>query len=367
MRVCQILEQAPQVSETFLADVATYLPAEVTVLFGPSPSIAGRPALSQSRPAQALRALAGYFPSWEVTKAYVSAFRRARPDVVLAEYGPVGVRVAEACRIARVPLVVRFHGYDASTKDVLDRYGQAYRYLFDKAAAVIGVSQAMMRRLGDLGAPAGKLHYVVYGVDCDRFQGSQPGEVQPIFLATGRFVDKKAPHLTLLAFRDVLRSHPAATLRMIGDGPLHGSCQDLVEQMGLTDSVSFLGSQSHAVVADEMTRARVFVQHSVEARNGDCEGTPLAILEAGASGLPVVSTRHGGIPDVVIEGSTGFLVEERDVPAMAAHMVTLAEQPALARELGKNARLRIRQAFSHTSCMERLHAIMTRAASAVVR
>jgi colanic acid/amylovoran biosynthesis glycosyltransferase len=367
MRVCQILAETPQVSETFLADVATYLPAEVTVLFGAVPSIAGRPALSQSRPAQAFRALAGYIPSWEITKAYVSAFQRAKPDVVLAEYGPVGVKVAEACRIARVPLVVRFHGYDASTKDVLDRYGQAYRHLFDKAAAVISVSQAMMRRLRDLGAPAGKLHYVVYGVDCDRFRGSQPGDAPPIFLATGRFVDKKAPHLTVLAFRDVVRSHPAAKLRMIGDGPLLGSCQDLVEQMGMTETVSFLGSQPHAVVADEMTRARVFVQHSVESRTGDCEGTPLAILEAGASGLPVVSTRHGGIPDVVVEGSTGFLVEERDVPAMAARMVMLAEQPVLAGELGQNARLRIRQEFSHAWSMERLHATITGAASAVVR
>ena len=151
---------------------------------------------------------------------------------------------------------------------------------------------------------------------------------------------------------------------MIGDGPLLGMCQDLVEQMGMAGSVSLLGSQPHAVVASEMSRARVFVQHSVEARNGDSEGTPVAILEAGASGLPVVSTRHGGIPDVVVDGTTGFLVAERDVSGMAVHMVRLAERPALAAELGQNARLRIRQDFSHTSSMERLHAVLARAASA---
>ena len=86
------------------------------------------------------------------------------------------------------------------------------------------------------------------------------------------------------------------------DGPLMSECRRLAQVLGIEQSVTFLGAQAPAVVREEMRSVRCFVQHSVEAASGDCEGTPVAIIEAGATGLPVVATRHGGIPDVVIEG-----------------------------------------------------------------
>jgi glycosyltransferase involved in cell wall biosynthesis len=95
-----------------------------------------------------------------------------------------------------------------------------------------------------------------------------------------------------------------------------------------------------------MRKARAFVQHSMQANDGDSEGTPLAILEAGASGLPVVSTRHAGIPDVVLDSDTGLLVEEGDVDGMAQCMIRLAESPKLALELGTAARERIAEDFT---------------------
>src|SRR3984893_13716667 len=111
-------------------------------------------------------------------------------------------------------------------------------------------------------------------------------------------------------------------------------------------AVTFLGGQPPEGVRQELRRSRCFVQHSVESSMGDSEGTPVSILEAGATGLPVVSTRHAGIPDVVIEGETGFLVDERDVDAMAQHMTRIVEEPGLARELGLAARRRIQQHFA---------------------
>ena len=84
----------------------------------------------------------------------------------------------------------------------------------------------------------------------------------------------------------------------------------------------------------------------MEALSGDCEGTPVGILEAGASGLPVVATRHGGIPDVVVEAETGFLVDEGDVVGMAEHVLRLAREPALAGEMGRAAHRRIGEHFS---------------------
>ena len=112
-----------------------------------------------------------------------------------------------------------------------------------------------------------------------------------------------------------------------------------------------------------MRRARMFVQHSVEASSGDSEGTPVSIMEAGASGLPVVSTYHGGIPDVVIHDETGLLVKERDVAGMAHHMVRLLADRALARKFGHAARQRVEMHFSATRSIECLWTIIKIAAT----
>jgi glycosyltransferase involved in cell wall biosynthesis len=109
-------------------------------------------------------------------------------------------------------------------------------------------------------------------------------------------------------------------------------------------------------VQAQMAEALAFVQHSVTAPNGDMEGTPVAVLEAGAAGLPVIATRHAGIPDVVIEGETGLLVDEHDVEGMAAMMIRLAEMPETAMEMGSAARKRVREHFSmeqHISLLNR--------------
>ena len=95
-----------------------------------------------------------------------------------------------------------------------------------------------------------------------------------------------------------------------------------------------------------MRRARAAVQHSMRASNGDSEGTPNSLKEAGASGLPVVATRHGGIPDIIIDGKTGFLVDEGDVERMAEYMTQLAKDPILAARLGRAAREHVCAEFS---------------------
>ena len=297
------------------------------------------------------------------TVAYEKVFRRYRPSAVLAEYGTAGVGAMAACRRAGIPLVVHFHGYDASQRDVLLENASTYPRLFEEAAAIVAVSRAMQQRLITMGAPSGKVYYNPYGVDCREFCGADPTKAAPSFVAVGRLTAKKAPETTLEAFAKVYRLWPTATLRIVGDGPLMTECRTRAGTLGIQDAVQFLGAQPPAVVREEMQRARCFVQHSVEASSGDSEGTPVAILEAGATGLPVVSTRHGGIPDVVIDGETGFLVDEDDVDGMAQCMLRLAEDPVLAGRLGDAARARIKSFFS----MERSIAELWRIIQSCVR
>jgi glycosyltransferase involved in cell wall biosynthesis len=277
---------------------------------------------------------------------------------VLAEFGPTGVAVMDACRRLSLPLVVHFHGYDLSVRRVLQQHGAAYSLLFRQAAGLVAVSRAMQEKLVALGAPPERVHYNPCGVDCALFDGATPAESPPVVLAVGRFVEKKAPQLTLAAFARVLGECPEARLHMIGDGPLFGECRRLAARLGISHGVTFMGRQPHRVVAEEMRRARLFAQHSIEAASGDSEGTPVSILEAGAAGLPVVSTRHGGIPDVVLDEETGLLVEEQDVTGMSHRMLRLLCDPRLAGALGRAARRHVETHFSAARSNERLWTII---------
>jgi glycosyltransferase involved in cell wall biosynthesis len=279
-------------------------------------------------------------------------------EVVLAEYGPTGVAVLDACARAAIPLVVHLHGFDAYHRPTLDRYAEGYARLFREAAAIVAVSREMEQVLLSLGAPRDRLFYNPYGVDVSIFSGGDPATAGPIFVAVGRFVEKKAPDLVVLAFAEVRRACPEARLIMVGDGPLWGATQHLARALNVADAIEFLGPRPHAEVAAIMRRARAFVQHSVVAADGDAEGTPVAVLEAGATGLPVIATRHGGIPDVVLSGDTGFLVDERDIGAMAGHMIQLATHPLLADRLGRAARQRICAEFSASRATETLLQIL---------
>lgn len=266
-------------------------------------------------------------------------------DVVLAEYGPTGLGILDACRRFQVPLVVHFHGFDASF--ILKRNPRFYERLFAAKVPLVVVSKLMMQNLLQAGAFPQCLHYNVYGPH-PTFEGIAQKHTPtiPIFLAIGRFVPKKAPHKTIVAFAETIKHVPNAQLWMVGDGDLLDVCQELTRALGIASSVRFLGVQSRAQIQDLMKQVTAFVQHSVTAPSGDMEGTPVAILEAMLAGLPVISTLHGGIPDVVLHEQTGYLCEEGDVKAMATYMIRLAQQPSLAREMGKKGMERIQNHFT---------------------
>jgi glycosyltransferase involved in cell wall biosynthesis len=281
---------------------------------------------------------------------------------VLAETGTMGAFVHAACERGKLPYVVHFHGVDAYGRELLAESRSHYHAFFKRAASLVVVSRAMRAQLIGLGAPAGSIVLAPYGVDVDPPQVADPAHAGPCFVAVGRFVEKKAPHLTLQAFAAVLRQLPEARLVMVGDGPLLAVCRRWAEDNGIAGAVTFAGARSRAEVSRHMALSRVFVQHSLTASNGDSEGLPLAVLEAGAHGLPVVSTRHAGIPDAVRNGMDGLLVAERDVSAMAAAMLRLALDPGLSARLGASFRARVAAKYSREHSIRRLRGILQAAA-----
>jgi glycosyltransferase involved in cell wall biosynthesis len=235
-------------------------------------------------------------------------------------------------------LVVIFHGFDAFMEVTLIRYRDTYRELFASAAALVAVSEPMRRQLIGLGAPAERIVVNPCGVDPGVFQLASPASAEPLFLAVGRFVGKKGPLHTIRAFAKVHQVLPSTRLTMIGTGPLLESSQTLAAELGVSDAISFLGACSHATVQAQVHQARAVVQHSMCCESGDQEGTPVALIEAQMAGVPVVATTHAGIPGVVLDGRTGFLVPEGDVDGMAMAMLRLAQDPQLAAEMGIAAR-----------------------------
>jgi len=160
----------------------------------------------------------------------------------------------------------------------------------------------------------------------------------------------------------LLLNVPDARLTMVGQGPLWESCVQRVRSEGLADRVALPGVKEPAEVAALMRGARAFVQHSVRALSGDSEGTPLAVLEAMASGLPVIATRHTGIGDVVVHEEHGLLCDEFDVAAMAAHMERVARHPDLAGRMGRAGRVHVEKHHRVEDSVARLQAILDRCA-----
>ncbi|MBN8852301.1 MAG: hypothetical protein BGO55_00965 [Sphingobacteriales bacterium 50-39] len=269
--------------------------------------------------------------------------KRHHIDVILAEFGFTGLAMAKLSRKTGIPLIVHFHGVDAYSKEVLETYD--YKPLFQTAEKVIVVSRHMYQQLVRLGCPEAKLVLNPYGPANIFFSVNNKYSSRD-FLAIGRFVDKKAPQYTIRAFKQATEFHPDARLTMVGEGPLLEDCKRLVRELDIEEKVGFAGVLQPEKIADLVSESLAFVQHSRTAPNGDSEGTPVAVLEAGAGGLPVIATRHAGIPDVVLEGHTGLLVEEGDIDGMSRAMIRMLDAPELAGQMGSAARRRILENFT---------------------
>jgi glycosyltransferase involved in cell wall biosynthesis len=252
--------------------------------------------------------------------------------LIIANYGQSGAEIAEISKDLKIPLIVHFHGYDASVKTVIEKYRLKYQKMFQISKAVIAVSNEMKQDLIRLGCPSEKIFLLRYSPLPD-FLDLDPDLSSNQIIAIGRFVEKKAPHLTLLAMKRVQDIHPEIKLKFIGDGQLTPICMDICSGLDLKN-VEFLGVLSQEEVIKEMERSFCFVQHSKTASNGDKEGTPVAVLEAMAAGIPIVSTFHAGIPDIVQNGINGFLVGEGDVQGMANAIIRLYNDRELVKAMG---------------------------------
>lgn len=341
-------------SQTFIQQQIANLPYSIHLLYGgnlPTHRAAGPDAPGHALPGENA-------DPWIRVRAIADYLIDQKVSAVLAQFGPCAVEMMPACEAANVPLLAHFHGYDAARVEILASYGKRYRALFAQAHAVIAVSREMHARLAAMGAPPERLHYIPYGVDTDVFHGANPADNGPDFLMVGRQVEKKGHLLALMAFADLIQTHSACALRIVGSGPLRESGEMLARALGIGGQVRWLGVLSPKEVAAELRKSRALIQFSHTTPSGDREGTPLAVLEAMASGIPVIGSRHAGIPDVIEDEVHGLLVDQFDLAGLAQALRRLAAEPVLAARLGSAAARRVRSHYAREHYLDRLAALI---------
>jgi glycosyltransferase involved in cell wall biosynthesis len=277
----------------------------------------------------------------------------------LANYGPLGTHIFTACQESNTPFVVHFHGFDASEKKTIAHYGEDYRTILPVAKAVIVVSQVMKMDIEEICGTLKNLHVLPYGVDTEKFiPGAKKSNQSIQLISVGRFTAKKAPIMSIKAFQILLEKLPTAYLTMIGDGELWEEAKKYVEENGLGENVAFMGQQKPDLILEKLQEADIFIQHSIKTPSGDSEGTPNSILEASACGLPIVSTVHAGIPEAVIQGETGILVQESDFKAMGEALISIANDPILRIKMGESARNHMLKNYEIKTQAEKLRGLL---------
>ncbi|HYC37554.1 MAG TPA: glycosyltransferase family 4 protein [Usitatibacter sp.] len=269
--------------------------------------------------------------------------RRHGVGAVLGEYLDQFLDFAPLVERLRLPYVVQAHGIDVSAS--IRRPEMAQRYLrYAGARAILTRCEHHRRRLLEVGLPEDKVHVNPGGVAIPPAPPVRDDSAARRLLAIGVMVPKKGPIYLLEAFRRALEQEPRLTLDYIGGGDLMPAAEHFVVMFGLQDRIRLLGFVPEDVKQRLLRECGVFVQHSITNPNtGDEEGLPAAIQEAMAQGMAVVSTRHSGIPEAVVDGLTGLLVDEGDVNGMAAAMVEASRRP---RDLGEQGYRRAAELYA---------------------
>lgn len=280
-------------------------------------------------------------------RAFARFLKEQEVEAILGEYLDFLPHLVRETEASGVRWFGHALGYDVSMRLRSGRWARIYRDSFSHASGVVVVAAHMRRKLIEIGIPEFKISIIpCCSVPLPTLPLREPGPIVK-FAAVGRMVPKKAPLLLLESFRKARLESESMALTMIGDGPLLDDAQAYLREYGLEAAVTLMGAQSREAVQSLLLESHAFVQHSVvDPVSGDAEGLPVAILEAMGNGLPVVSTRHAGIPDAVVEGVTGFLVDESDTDAMASGLARLAADPSLRARMGEAAWRRATEKFS---------------------
>jgi colanic acid/amylovoran biosynthesis glycosyltransferase len=384
MKVALVVGQFPALSETFVLDQITGLldrGAEVDIYAGgrrPQPavhpavdrySLVERTTYSVPEPegtvAHRARVLQLLLPALRRTRGALRIARSdanaalrfsnlagggtRRYDVIHCHFGPHGMwgMAMRNTGLLSGKLVTTFHGYDLS-RYLRETRPDVYQRLFQEGDLFLPISRFWRDKLVSLGCAPEKIRVHHMGVDCDNFPFTArvlPDDGGFRILTVGRLTEKKGIEYAIRGVAAFAKRHPKVNHTIIGDGPLRSSLEALIRELKIGENVNLAGARTRDEVEAAMSRSHLLLAPSVTAADGNQEGIPVVLMEAMASGLPVLSTRHTGIPELVESGITGQLVDERDVTGIAAGMAQLLEDSAAYSRVAVAARSRVEEEF----------------------
>ncbi len=290
----------------------------------------------------------------------VSMLKRRGADLMHIYFGHTGVHLLPFVRTWGRPCVVSFHGADvALNKQVADYAGKS-RQLFDAVGAVLARSESIAARLRELGCPPEKIRLNRTGIPLEKFpfvKRQLPADGAWRILQACRLIEKKGVASTLIAFAKFVEKFPRAKLSIAGKGPMRRELGLLAQRLGIASKVTFHGFLNQPDLETLYTWSHIFIHPSEMTLDLNQEGVPNSLLEAMATGMPAVATRHGGIPEAIADGGNGFLCEERDANALASALLEIASSRDLYWRFSGAAREAVAERFDQQRTIRELEQV----------
>ena len=273
-------------------------------------------------------------------------------SLIHAHFGTGSIYALSVADAANLPLVVTFHGYDVPLLKTHRRFFPAFwrywimsRRMFRRVDLFLAASDELKDMLIELGAPAEKVLTWRLGVEIPVIT-EIPEKNGKRIIMVGRYVEKKGFEYAIQAFAKVIKSGTDAILEIIGDGPRKERYISMIKMLDIEKNVVFHGVKKHTETLDMIFHSDILIAPSVVAGNGDRESGILVVKEAGARFVPAIGTIHGGIPEIIDDGKTGFLVKEKDVDDLAGKMLMLLKDGNLRKQMGEAARIKMESEYS---------------------
>lgn len=279
-------------------------------------------------------------------------------DIIHCQFGVYALKGLVLRDIGAIEgkLVTTFRGFDISW--YVQEYGeQVYNKLFKEGDFFLSNCEYFRQRVINLGCDENKIFVLGSGIDCDRFffkPRFPASDGKTRIATTGRLVEKKGIEYSIRAVAKLAQTHPHIEYNIIGDGPLKTDLQNLIEQLNVSRQIKLVGWKNQQELIEILDKSHIFIATSITAQDGNQDAPVNTLKEAMAMGLPVIGTKHGGIPELIEDGISGFLVAERDVETLAEKIAYLCEHPQVWQPMGQAGRAYVERHYDTNKLNDQL-------------